>query len=124
MNHGLSGETKTVFINKKRLNCFTCKTDTLSKRLMLFKYPIEKFDQLKHIERMNRLISPVRDEYAMDVEIQLPHSGELDEDILDSPFLRDLDDFDDGMDDFFDKDGDPILIDDDEDTSMKGLALF
>jgi hypothetical protein len=91
---------------------------------MLYKYPLERLEQLMHLDRMHRLITTAHNEYAMDVEVQLPSTRLLDEDILDSRLLRDFDDFDDGIDDFFDENGDPLLSDDDQDVDMKGLALF
>lgn len=109
---------KEYWLNKTRNHCHDCRQETLCKKLLVFSY-------------LNRqalfLYGPPapRDESTDDeMEVDDRNAESYDEDLLDSPTLRDFDDFDD-YDDFGDGNSvDDALMDDHQDVYMGSQSLF
>jgi hypothetical protein len=82
------------YLNKTFFHCRGCKRDTFGKKLLVMNYLGSHVHHLKYSESV--LTEPFDDDDNLDVM-------EIDDDVLDSPLLRDCDNFD-------DFDGDDALL--------------
>ncbi|GLB40137.1 hypothetical protein LshimejAT787_0800080 [Lyophyllum shimeji] len=106
---------KEHWLNRTRNHCSHCRHETLCKKLLVFSY------LNRQAQFLYGPMTPRADNNDDDMEIDDQKAELDDEDLLDSPTLRDFDDFDDFGDENF---GDDALLHDQEDVKMGSRVLF
>ncbi|KAF5379801.1 hypothetical protein D9615_005686 [Tricholomella constricta] len=114
---------KVYWLNKIRNHCRDCKHESLCKKLLVFAYQMRQARFLYRPPSPNTIPFPGDDDDS-DMEVDDQKTASSDENLLDSPTLRDFDDFDD-FDDFGDgHPEDDALLRDHEDVDMGDRSLF
>ncbi|KAF8071660.1 hypothetical protein FPV67DRAFT_889415 [Lyophyllum atratum] len=113
-SNGLS-RGKEYWLNKTRSHCRDCRQETLRIKLLAFSY---LHRQSVFLYGPPILMVPSNDD---EMEVDDPKAEPYDDDLLDSPTLRDFDDFDDFDDESSDDDA---VLNDHRDVDMWNRSLF